>query len=195
MKYAPRIQKAVEFSIKVHAVDQDQRRKGTGIPYITHPITVGLILSQAKASEDVIIAGLLHDTIEDCNEDSKVTKETIEREFGSKVADLVMSVTEDDKKLEWEERKEQAIKHISDFSNDSVLLKSADLVANSSEIYSDYQRNGEKVFERFSRGKKILENYKRVATTLLEKWPENPLAEDLKDICKRLDEVVIDEFC
>src|SRR5258708_4719539 len=75
--YSPRVQKAVRFATKTHEVYQKQKRKGKDIPYITHPLTVGLILARAGASEDVVIAGILHDTIEDSPPAKKVTREMI----------------------------------------------------------------------------------------------------------------------
>ena len=64
-----------------------------------HPLSVGLILSQAGASEDTIVAGILHDTIEDCVPYGSVTKKTIENKFNANVARMVDDVTEKDKSL------------------------------------------------------------------------------------------------
>lgn len=57
-----RLDIAIEFAAKAH---QNQKRKGTDIPYISHPFGVAMILHNAKCKEDIIIAGLLHDTLED----------------------------------------------------------------------------------------------------------------------------------
>ncbi len=65
MILTPKIRSAIRFAIKTHEVDQKQARKGKDIAYIGHPLTVGLILARAGANEDTIIAGILHDTIED----------------------------------------------------------------------------------------------------------------------------------
>jgi (p)ppGpp synthase/HD superfamily hydrolase len=185
MKYTPKIQKAVEFAIKVHETDGKQKRKGKDIPYTVHPLTVGLILADAGAPEDVIVAGLLHDTLEDSIEEYKITKEMINKEFGKNVSDLVFSVTEQEENLSWTEGKLLALNHIKEFSNDSVFLKSADVISNMTEIYSDYQTTGDAMFERFNSSKeKILENYSNVVIALLEKWNENPLYEDLQNILK-----------
>jgi len=134
MIYTQKIQHAIRFTIKTHEGYQKQKRKGKDVPYITHPLTVGLILAKAGATEDVIIAGILHDTIEDSIEEKKVTKEMIVERFGENVYELVLSVTEQNKKLPWDERKAESIKHIETFSNDSVLLKSADTISNVTEI-------------------------------------------------------------
>lgn len=186
MIYTQKIQEAINFAIKTHEIYQKQKRKGKDIPYITHPLTVGLILATAHASEDVVIAGILHDTIEDSIEVKKpmVPKE-IKRRFGKEVLDLVVSVTEKNKNLSWEERKTEALKYIESFSNDSVLLKSADILSNVTEIYSDYKDEGEKVFERFKAGKeKTLKNYKNVTRALISRWDKNPLMGDLKNLLK-----------
>jgi len=182
MIYTKKIKDAIRFSIKTHEVYQKQKRKGKDIPYITHPITVGLILSRAGADEDVVVAGILHDTIEDSVEEKKpAMPERIEERFGKKVLDLVMSITEKNKELSWEERKKEALKHIKTFSHESLLLKSADVISNASETITDYEKNGEDIFLKFNAPKeKIIENYLKVINTIIERWQENPLNEDLK---------------
>ncbi len=183
MIYTQRIQKAILFAIKTHEIDEKQKRKGKDIPYITHPLTVGLILSSAGASEDVVIAGILHDTIEDSIKENKVTREMIVEQFGEGVAELVLSVTEQDKSLSWEERKKEALEHIKTFSNDSLLVKSADIVSNITETIDDYQKNGEEIFKNFSRPKEqMLRGQINAMEAILERWPGNPLAEDVKKI-------------
>ncbi|MBK5215566.1 MAG: HD domain-containing protein, partial [Candidatus Pacebacteria bacterium] len=176
MLYTEKILKAIKFSAKTHNHYQQQLRKGKKIPYITHPLTVGIILSLAKSHEDVIIAGILHDTIEDSAPDYKVTAEMITERFGKNVTDLVLSVTEQNRNQPWEKTKKEALDHIKEFSNDSVLVKSADVISNVSEIYDDSCKKSNKTFERFARPKEIvLEVYKKVTDALLQKWPDSPL--------------------
>jgi len=151
VKYTFAIRKAIRFAIKVHEVDQKQKRKGKDIAYITHPLTVGIILSQARAKESVVIAGILHDTVEDCAENCPVILEDIKKEFGQEVSSLVHSITEKDGGLPWAERKEITIKHVKTFSNEMVLLKSADALSNGTEIVDDYEREGESIFKRFNK--------------------------------------------
>lgn len=183
MIYTKKIKDTIKFSIKTHEVYQQQKRKGKDIPYITHPLTVGIILARAGANEDVVAAGILHDTIEDSTEKKKVTKEMLAERFGANVADLVLSVTEQDKSLSWEERKAEALEHIKTFSHDSLLLKSADIIANNSEIIDDYKKDGEETFKRFNAPKdKILKSSTDTMKTVLERWPESPLADDLENI-------------
>src|SRR3989344_784375 len=91
MLFSSKIQIAITFAIKVHEIDRKQKRKGKDIPYITHPLTVGLILARAGASEDVVVAGILHDAIEDSIREKKVSREMIAGLFGENVAELVDS--------------------------------------------------------------------------------------------------------
>lgn len=187
MIYSDKIQAAIRFSIKTHEVYQKQKRKGKDIPYIIHPLTVGLILAAANASEAVIVAGILHDTIEDSPAYKKVNKQMIQERFGVKVAQLVDSVTEPNRELSWAERKAEALEHIKTFSNDSVLVKSADLIANLSEMITDFQRDGEATFKRFGAPKeKLIENYIKTVTAVIKQWNDNPLKSDLQRILKQL---------
>lgn len=187
MAYSPRVQKAVRFATKTHEVYQKQTRKGRDIPYITHPLTVGLILAKAGASEDIVIAGILHDTIEDSPSTKKVNREMIAERFGEDVAALVASVTEFHKDLPWEQRKRETLDHIGSFSPESLLLKSADVIGNLTELLDDYERIGEAVWAAFNAPKeKILDNAHRVISAILKRWPGNPLAGDLNEIRSRL---------
>lgn len=184
MIYTLKIQKAIRFAIKTHEVYQKQKRKGKDIPYIIHPLSVGLILARAGASEDVIIAGILHDTVEDSVKEKKpFIPERIEERFGKDVLNLVLSVTEKNKDLPWEERKAIAIKHIETFDEGSVMVKSADIISNLTEIYYDFKNDGDKIFDRFNAGKeRVLGNYRNVINALMIRWDKNPLLEDLKDL-------------
>lgn len=195
MIYTSKIQKAIKFATKTHEVYQKQKRKGKDIAYITHPLTLGIILSQAKASEDVIIAGILHDTIEDSIDEKKVTIEMIEERFGKEVSNLVLSVTETDKSLSWEERKKQALEHIKNFSHNSLLIKSADIIANVSELLDDYARYEDTVFARFNAPKtKIIKHQLEAISLIIQKWKENPLEGDLKFLAYQLQMIGAIEF-
>lgn len=188
MIYTKQILKAIKFAAKTHNHYQQQTRKGKVIPYISHPLTVGIILSLVRASEDVIVAGILHDTIEDSIDEKKVTPEMIEGRFGKKVRELVVSVTEMDRNLSWAVRKAMALEHIRHYSHDSVLVKSADVLSNGTELVDDYTRDGKEVFKRFkATAIDTLMNYERILVALLKRWPKSPLAGDLKKLTKEID--------
>lgn len=191
MVYTERLKNAVRFSIKTHDLYQKQKRKGKDVSYISHPFTVGFILTKAGASEDVIIAGLLHDTIEDSIAERKVTYDMIAERFGNHVADLVESVTEKDKELSWEERKVRALERVETYSRESVLVKSADLISNMVELMYDYKKEGEVVWGRFGGPKeKKLDNTLRLISALVKQWPDSPLVPDLIDIERSIEEIL-----
>lgn len=188
MIYTQKIQHAIRFATKTHEGYQKHKRKGKDVPYIVHPLTVGLILASVGAKEDLIIAGILHDTIEDSREDKKpFMPERIEERFGKKVLDLVMSVTEQNKALSWEERKMEAMDHIKTFSHDSLLLKSADIISNMSETIDDYSKRGEEVFKIFKAPKEVKLN-EQIYTIeiILERWSETPLADELNNLLLKI---------
>lgn len=190
MVLTPKIKDAILFSTQTHEVDQKQKRKGKDIPYITHPLTVGLLLARAGASEDVIVAGILHDTIEDSIDAKKVTREIVSERFGGNVADLVMSVTEQRKDLPWEERKREALRHIATMNHDSLMVKAADLVSNVSEIMSDYKKDGIVTFDRFNAPRnKVIWHYGEAMRTITRQWPEISFVEDLNALATSLDKI------
>ena len=75
------LSKAYEFALKAH---KNQKRH-SGDPYVIHPVAVAKILTELKLDSATIATGLLHDTVED----TKATYETVKKEFGKEVADLV----------------------------------------------------------------------------------------------------------
>ena len=177
--YSSKIKNAIDFAIDVH---KDQFRKGKDISYIVHPMGVALIISLVTQDEDLICAGLLHDTIEDADPYGSITKEQIEERFGSKVSNIVNDLTEQDKTIDWAERKRQALIHVNEMSNDSLLVKSADVLHNINDQIADYKIEGDKMFERFNAGKEVqLERYNKLISAIDNKWKENPLISDLQD--------------
>ncbi len=178
MIYTPLIQNAIAFATRVH---EKQVRKGTKIPYITHTLAVGLILSRVTQDENIIAAGVLHDTVEDCEPYGSVTKELLAKEFNIEVARMVDDVTEQDKTLPWMERKMAALEHIKTMSHDSLLVKSADVLHNLSELNDDLVKNGQSVFEKFNASKKdTLLRYERLIPEIKKSWNKNPLLLDLE---------------
>lgn len=120
-----RILAAAHFAAQRHA---GQKRKGVaGEPYINHLIEVAELIAASSEVLDtnLVIAGFLHDTVEDTG----VTREELERNFGSDVASLVMEVT-DDKALPKEVRKELQVKNAHKKTPRAQTLKLADKISN-----------------------------------------------------------------
>src|SRR4030067_1935803 len=173
MYYTPKIKKAISFADAVH---QGQSRKGSDTPYITHSLTVGLTLAGVNSREDVICAGILHDTIEDCKPYGSITRETLIKEFGADVACIVNDVSEKDKSLSWVERKETALNRIPQMEQDSLLVKSADVLDNLFDQIADYKDKGDAMFANFNAPRsEQLARYMKLVEALQQAWSKNPI--------------------
>ena len=137
-----RLDRAVTFATERHS---GQVRKGTAIPYIVHPIEAMYILFRMGADENQLIAGVLHDTIED----TETTKEEICELFGEDVAELVAAHSED-KSKNWEDRKIAAIDHFLKADKRLKMVVMADKLSNMRAIAADYKAVGDKLWERFN---------------------------------------------
>lgn len=176
LTHSPRLQDAIHFALDVHETQQHQKRKGKDVPYIVHPLNVGILLAQVGANEDVIIAGILHDTIEDSAAERKVTEQMLATRFGNAVASIVASVSEEDKRLPWRERKQAALDHIAGFSDESLLVKAADILSNTQELMYDYAEDGIETFSRFNAEMEdYISNQCKVIKALRDRWTESPL--------------------
>ena len=140
------IEQAINFAAKAH---HGQTRKSTDIPYITHPFAVGMLLQKEKCIDEVIAAGILHDTLED----TSTTYEELTERFGVRIANLVRAASEQDKSLPWEVRKQHTIDRLKDAYLEEIQVITADKLHNLKSIHADLDANGEKTWERFNRGK------------------------------------------
>ena len=144
--YSTKINRALGFSAKAHLT---QLRKGTDIPYVTHPFAVGMILANAGCAEDVVVAGILHDTVED----SEVTLDMISAEFGEYVARIVARCSEPDKTLSWEERKQHTLDEMKKAPLEVQFVACADKLHNISTMIEEQRRSGDEIWKRFKRGR------------------------------------------
>lgn len=129
MNNTNKLLQAASFAAKKHSF---QKRKGAnGEPYINHPLEVANLLANVGKVEDadVLIAALLHDTIED----TQTTSKEIIALFGEKVCGYVLEVT-DDKNLPKAERKQLQIEHAPHLSNGAKTIKLADKISNIKDI-------------------------------------------------------------
>ncbi|KKI90512.1 phosphohydrolase [Bacillus sp. SA1-12] len=141
------IEQAINFAAAAH---DGQTRKATNIPYITHPFAVGMLLQKEQCTDEVIAAGILHDTIED----TSATYEDLENQFGKQIARLVLAASERDKSLPWEQRKQHTIDALKHAGLDEIKIITADKLHNLRSIHADLIIQGEKIWERFNRGKR-----------------------------------------
>jgi GTP pyrophosphokinase len=147
MKEPPRFAQALAFAATAHA---GQVRKGTSIPYISHPLAVAALAMEHGANEDQAIAALLHDTIEDCG----VTDSQITELFGAYVALMVRDCTDTDTtpKPPWKERKQAYLAGLAAKPAESLLISACDKLHNMRCIVADLHRDGIATLQRFNGG-------------------------------------------
>lgn len=144
-----RIGRALALAVEAH---DGQKRKGTEIPYLAHPMGVASIALDHGADEDQAIAALLHDAVEDGGEHFA---EIIREQFGDRVADIVAGCTDgvpdaSGVKEAWLPRKERYIAHLRESSDDVLLVSGSDKLHNARAIVEDLLNVGRSVFDRFT---------------------------------------------
>ena len=165
----------------------NQSRKGVQIPYISHPLAVALILSSVTDDQDVIIAGILHDLVED----TKVSESEIQKRFGKKVADIVMDCSEKDKSKSWKERKQGALKSIKNLPKNSALVKTADILHNIYETKRGVDEQGISFFDNFNASSHDILEYERKRLEEFKKYHKNnPLLEMIEENLAHLEHII-----
>ena len=150
VKLGPRFLRAFQFASEKHA---RQTRKASTIPYIAHLMGVASLVLEAGGDEDLAIAALLHDVVEDCG-GAPMLKE-VRRRFGKRVAHIVDGCTDayEIPKPPWRERKESYLRRLQKENADARLVSAADKLNNVRSILSDYRIVGESVWSRFKGGR------------------------------------------
>jgi (p)ppGpp synthase/HD superfamily hydrolase len=180
----PTLWDALLFAAHAHGA-VGQNRKGTGFPYVVHPIRVAETLHLYGADDEVVTAGFLHDVIEDAG----VTYEQIEERFGPRVAAIVAGASEPDKTASWKERKQHTIDYIrGEADEDTLLVAAADKLDNARSIRETLRLEGEeKTWARFNEGRTEQHWYYRaLAEAFLFRDPENTLFRMLDDETREL---------
>jgi (p)ppGpp synthase/HD superfamily hydrolase len=171
-----RINQAVRFATIAH---EGQKRKATTISYISHPYTATLYVMDAlkevalneQLKEDIVVATLLHDVVEDTDCDIK----TVENTFGKEVASLVAQVSEPHKEKPWKERKQHTIDKIKHAPLKVKCIICADKTHNLLSILQDYEQNGDDVWKRFNAPKSEQQwYYSSIADALIMNTPHPP---------------------
>lgn len=180
------INKAVIFCLKAHA---EQRRKGTDIPYAIHPLNVGMILTKFNCPENLIVAGLLHD----CIEDTLVTFDDIKREFNEVIAELVQGCSEKDKSDTWRNRKQHTVEHLKTATDEVCIVACADKQHNLISLIDDYKKHGEVLWKRFNASKQDqLWYYSSLGEVFGQRRNQHPLFKDFQDTVKIFSDLIKD---
>ena len=180
MQLTDRFQTALVYAAQLH---QQQVRKCSGVPYISHLLSVAALVLEDGGNEDEAIAALLHDAIED--QGGAATMEVIRDKFGETVTSIVNGCTESDitPKPPWKERKLQYIEHLHYASSSVHRVAIADKLHNARSLLADWYRYGDEVWSKFQGEKEeTLWFYRSILATLRQKNDSYLLAELAKVI-------------
>ena len=173
------------FSL-MHELHRDQRRKGSGTPYIAHLLSTAALVAEYGGDEEQFIAALLHDAVEDRG--GLATFERIRVQFGERVAGFVWlcSDSHSTPKPPWRERKVNHIMAVAQAGPDAKLIVAGDKLHNARSIVSDLRIHGESVWGRFQGGKEgSLWYYRAMLEGLRRNWC-SPILDDLDLVVRQL---------
>lgn len=168
--YSDRVNHALAFAAKHH--DQ-QVRKGTRLPYVTHPASVAIILTRYGRDDETVVGGILHDVIEDCVREAysrEMLEQRIGDKFGLDVLETVLAVThrrldDDGVELSHEERRDDYLERLERASETARWVCAADKLHNGGTILADLRRtiDPNSVWSRFTGGKEAtIRWYRRI---------------------------------
>jgi len=185
-KLSRRFDEALRFASKKHG---GQTRKGTDVPYIAHLMGVASLVLEAGGDEDMAIAALLHDVVEDCG--GAPMLEEIRRRFGSRVAHIVDGCTDayTSPKPPWRERKEQYLKRLATEDSDTRLVSAADKLHNARAILTDYRESGESTWEKFTGKREGTLWYYRQLVKEFSRGKDNRLTNEMERVVSELEKL------
>lgn len=196
--YTDRVGDALRFAAEAHA---GQARKGKPHePYLSHILIVAGMVAHYGGDEDQIIAGVLHDAVEDAG--GEAMADDIRREFGDRVADFVLECSdavpgEDGEKGPWKPRKLEYIARLRAGGDpDAVLVEACDKLANLYDIVEDLEFDSEPTFDKFNGGKEgTLEYYATLGDVLMPKVTAPALTAEYTRLLARLQQLAqVDEI-
>ena len=181
-----KLNEAIVFATQCHA---GQMRKMANVPYILHPMEVAAIIGTMTDDEDVMIAGLLHDTVEDCGADPLLIRET----FGTRVAALVQSETEDKIAARpaaetWKQRKEESLLlfHYTK-DRDVKILWLADKLSNMRSFYREHLRLGDAMYQQLNQKDPAMHAwYYRMIAVMLSELSDYPAYREYTELIAKV---------
>ena len=186
-KLGRRFEQALLFAHRQHA---GQLRKGTPAPYISHLLGVAGLVLEAGGDEDLAIAALLHDVVEDCG--GAPMLEEVRRRFGKRVAHVVEGCTDTclDPKPPWRRRKENYVRHLRGADADTHLVSAADKLHNARHILADYHQDGNEIWARFHGKRNGTLWYYRALLKEFRRREPNRLVNELERVVSQLESAV-----
>lgn len=174
--YSYRVEQAIRAAAVLH---KDQLRKGSmPFPYITHLVATAFTLLDYTTDEDVIVAALLHDTLEDTD----YTLEELQEDFGGRVSEIVATLTEPQSTAEvkytWKEKKLHYVKQLKRGPTEALLIAAADKIHNFRTIVEDYYDAPDRFVKDFGANfDERLEAYRAIANVINSRLEGPILAE------------------
>ncbi len=182
MQFTSRIHRAMVMAAQLH---RGQRRKADDIPYVSHPYAVAWIVSHYTDDEDIIIAALFHDVLEDV---AGYTADQMRTDFGPRVTSLVQQLTEPEKRpnmtteeerATWEERKRNFLEHLQQATPDALMVVAADKMHNMISMAEAYRRMGEQVWKKFNAPIERRQWFHGEVVRIIQEKIDGPLADSL----------------
>ncbi len=186
IRLGPRFLRAFALAAEKHS---RQTRKASTIPYLAHLMGVASLVLEFGGDQDLAIAALLHDVVEDCG-GLPMMKE-VKRSFGPRVAKIVDECTDSygEPKGPWRDRKEAYLGHLKNAGPDTRLVSAADKLNNVRSILADYREVGEAVWERFNGGRAGTLWYYRALRDEFERAKPNRLVREFALAVRELEAI------
>lgn len=182
-----RLQQAFRYAAEKHA---GQTRKKTAVPYLSHLIAVASLVLEAGGDEDLAIAALLHDVVEDCGGVPRLQE--VRKKFGPRVAKIVEGCTDSftDPEPPWLERKKEYLSKLKDEDADTRLVSACDKLHNVRTLFTDYRQQGESVWERFQGKREGTLWYYRAISAEFRRREPNRITHELEITVRELEKAV-----
>ena len=181
VRLGERFERALDYAVEAH---REQARKSSPVPYVAHLFGVMSLVLEHGGDEDQAIAGLLHDTLEDCGAEHAPV---IEASFGVAVLDMVRACTDWEGpagaagKPPWQPRKEAYIAHLDELGagHPALLVSCADKLHNARAIRAGLRQQGLSVWDRFSQPAPQQRWYYRSLVDAFTRLLPGPLTDEL----------------
>jgi (p)ppGpp synthase/HD superfamily hydrolase len=180
----PRLQQAFRYAAAKHA---GQTRKQSAVPYLSHLMAVASLVLEAGGDEDLAIAALLHDVVEDCGGMPRLRE--IHRMFGARVARIVEGCTDSfgEPKPEWVERKKDYLRELKHADRETRLVSAADKLHNVRTILADHRQHGESIWTRFTGKREGTLWYYRALSDEYQRRTRNRITRELAMVVEELE--------
>jgi (p)ppGpp synthase/HD superfamily hydrolase len=186
-RLGPRLHRAFGYAARKH---EGQTRKQTAVPYLSHLMAVTSLVLEAGGDEEMAMAALLHDVVEDCGGMPRLRE--IHRMFGPRVAKMVEGCTDSfvNPKLPWTVRKGDYLKKLKHKNAETRLVSACDKLHNVRTVISDYRKDGESIWQRFNGGRDGTLWYYRALSDEFQRRKANRITQELAIAVAELERVV-----